>query len=202
MKRRRMFLGALIAATVLVSLAFASLESKTIYSKTKKLGSPHTVIYLVQESMKGILRSERIVSRSVNEQGEWYEETLFPRNGKATAVLKDGHYRINKQTGEKALYKTPASSHQCTEIVDKLSSIKSTIEIAGLTAYVVGGEENRAAGMSYERAYARETGWTPLRVKIKQDDGLEITYEALQVIFSVGSDFAKDMPVTTDLRKE
>jgi hypothetical protein len=200
--KKRMVMGALITATVLIVLVLAGLESKAIYSKTRKLGSPHTVIYLVQESLNGNLKSQRVVSRSVNEQGEWYEETLFPRNGKATAILRDGHYRINKQTGERALYKTATSSHQCTEIVDKLKSIKSTVEIAGLTAYVVGGEEDHAAGMSFERAYARETGCTPLRIKVKQDDGFEITYEALQVIFSVASNFAKDMPVTTDLRKE
>ena len=166
--------------------------------------SAHTVIYQVRKYQDGKLKSERIVSRSVNERGEWYEETLFPKSGKGVALLEDGHYLVDKETGEKLQVESGTSRTDCSDRAEKIRDVaKDTIEIAGLTAYVVGGKTDEASGLSYERAYARETGCTPLRVDVKaRKGGSEITYEALKVIFAVNSRFGREWPVTKDIRKE
>jgi hypothetical protein len=165
--------------------------------------SPHTVIYRVQEYAKKTLKPERIVSRSVNEKGEWYEENLYPNNGKSVAVLEDGHYLINQQNNEKVQYKSSTSHMDCADFAEKvMANAKETIKIAGLTAYVVGGQVDEGSGLSYEKAYARETGCTPLKATIKSKDGSFIIYEAIKVIFSVNSTFGKDIPVTKDIHKE
>lgn len=202
MNKKRLFA---IAGTVagLVILVIIALGTKPILSQTAKPVTPHTVIYLVREHLNGTLKSERIVSRSVNEKGEWFEEILFPKNGKSKAILEDGHYLVDQQTGDKVQFNSATPLQDCTGWANKMKvHAKETIEIAGLTAYVVGGEEVGDKALSYERAYALETGCTPLRVRVKSNDGPEITYEALQVIFSVNSNFGKDKPVTKDLSKD
>jgi len=199
----------LTVVALVIVLGYVGLSNRTILSQstkgistTKKGVSPHTVIYLAKRYRNGVEESQRIVSRSVNESGEWYEETLTANaTGKGIAVGEDGHHFIDEKSGDKTQYKSASPRADCTDLVDKIKgNAKDTVEIVGLTAYVIGGEE--VGGMSYERAYARETGCTPLRVRVKSKDGYEITYDALKVIFSINSTLGKDLPVTKDIRKE
>ena len=189
-----------LSLILLLTVIGDGISSTQIEQKPAKRVTPHTVLYLVQERMNGTLKSERIVSRSVNERGEWYEENLYPKKGSSTAVLEEGHYLLNQQSGDKVQYKSATPRPDCTDWTEKMKAhAKDTIEIVGLTAYIVEAGDSE---LSYERAYAHETGCTPLRARIKSKDGLEITYEALQVIFSVNSTFGRDMPVTKDISKE
>ena len=192
-------IGAALTVLMLTVLG-ARLSSTQAVQKTGNPVSPHTVIYLVRESMNGKLNSERIVSRSVNDRGEWYEENLYPKKGNSVAVLEDGHYLLDQEKGDKVQYKSATPRPGCIDWAEKMKAhAKDTVEILGLTAYVVEAKDNE---LLYERAYAHETGCTPLRARIKSSDGLEITYEALQVVFSVNSTFGKNMPVTKDISKE
>ena len=70
MKRTYAFVVA-VTSSALIIIVFAGLGTRTTLSQTAKNVSSHTVIYLVQQYMNGTLKSQRIVSRSVNERGEW-----------------------------------------------------------------------------------------------------------------------------------
>lgn len=208
MKKFQVF-GIVIITATLVILFFLSFGNRKILSQTSNpseaiKGVPsHTVIYLAKQYMNGVLKSERVISRSVNERGEWYEETLYPQKNKGPAILEDGHYIIDQKSGDKVKYNSATAMRDCTGWADKMKThSKETVQILGLTAYVVGGNEVGDHGLSYERAYAQETGCTPLRVRAKSNDGFEITYEALQIIFSVDVNQRKNMPVTKDLSKD
>lgn len=154
-------------------------------SKPIATGRAHSVIYRVRESRPGQLQpAEKIVLRSVNENGEWRKETIWPVPAGAIENRLEGQYGVSRE-GVRTLIRPDGmvAGSYFQPLSERTRETAQTKQIAGLKAYLV---HNETGDLILDEAFSYETGMTPLWTRmVNRLSGVEIESEALHVIWGV-----------------
>jgi hypothetical protein len=173
----------LILAALCGHLSTSNISSAQTTTKASATGKAHSVIYRVRESRNGQLQSEKLVLRSVNEAGEWRQETIWstPAAGNGSPQNVQRH-----SLGESKLLLSPndvVEGSYFQPLPDDFKEKSQTRQIAGLKAYLIHSEREY---LVWDQAISEETGKTSLWSRIvDRERGFEIESEALHVIWGV-----------------